>query len=191
MIYDVKDREENRMKKILIGLGIILGIILMIIGMFVGINNTAINLEEQIKESKSSINIQEKRREDLIYNLVDTVESYNKYEQDTMTKIVEARAKASNGNVEEAEILINAVAEQYPELKSNENYKTLMTELAVTENLIAEHRNNYNIQVKQYNKHIKTFPNSMILNMMGYEKLDNTYLEYKASEDAPRNLFGE
>lgn len=179
------------MKKILIGLGIILGIILMIIGMFVGTNNTAINLEEQIKESKSSINIQEKRREDLIYNLVDTVESYNKYEQDTMTKIVEARAKASNGNVEEAEILINAVAEQYPELKSNENYKTLMTELAVTENLIAEHRNNYNIQVKQYNKHIKTFPNSMILNMMGYEKLDNTYLEYEASEDAPRNLFGE
>lgn len=179
------------MKKILIGIGIILGIILMVIGMFVGINNTAINLEEQIKESKSSINIQEKRREDLIYNLVDTVESYNKYEQDTMTKIVEARTKANKGNVKEAEILINAVAEQYPELKSNENYRTLMTELAVTENIIAEHRNNYNIQVKQYNKHIKAFPNSMILNMMGYEKLNNTYLEYEASEDAPKNLFKE
>ena len=125
------------MKKILIGIGIILGIILMIIGMFVGTNNTAINLEEQIKESKSSIHIQEKRRKDLIYNLVDTVESYNKYEQDTMTEIIEARTKANNGNVEEAEILINAVAEQYPELKSNENYKTLMTELAFTENIIA------------------------------------------------------
>lgn len=179
------------MKKFLIGLGIIIAIILMIVGMFVGTNNTAINLEEQIKESKSSINIQEKRREDLIYNLVDTVESYNKYEQDTMTKIIEARTKASKGNVEEAEVLINAVAEQYPELKSNENYKTLMTELAVTENLIAEHRNNYNIQVKQYNKHIKKFPNNIILNMMGYEKLDNTYLKYEASEDAPRNLFKE
>ena len=179
------------MKKILIGLGIILGIILMIVGMFVGINNTAINLEEQIKESKSGINIQEKRREDLIYNLVDTVESYNKYEQNTMTKITEARTKANNGNVEEAEILINAVAEQYPELKSNENYKTLMTELAVTENIIAEYRNNYNIQVKQYNKHIKAFPNSMILNIMGYEKLNNTYLEYETSEDAPKNLFKE
>mgnify|MGYP001078771826 CR=1 FL=1 len=179
------------MKKILIGIGIISGIILMIVGMFIGTNNTAINLEEQIKESKSSINIQEKRREDLIYNLVDTLESYNKYEQDTMTKIVEARTKVSNGNVEEAEILINAVAEQYPELKSNENYKTLITELAVTENIIAEHRNNYNIQVKQYNKHIKAFPNSMILNIIGYEKLNNTYLEYEASEDAPRNLFKE
>ena len=85
------------MKKVLIGLGIVLGAILIIIGMFVGANNTAINLEEQIKESKSSIKIQEKSREDLIYNLVDTVESYNKYEQDTMTKIIEARTKASNG----------------------------------------------------------------------------------------------
>ena len=177
------------MKKILIISGIVLGVVLMIVSMFIGTNNTAINLEEQIKESKSSINIQEKRREDLIYNLVDTVESYNKYEQDTMTKIVEARTKASNGNVEEAETLINAVAEQYPELKSNENYKSLMTELAMTENLIAEHRNNYNIQVKQYNKHIKKFPNNIILNMMGYKKLDNTYLEYETSENAPKNLF--
>lgn len=177
------------MKKILIVLSIILGIIIMITGMFIGTNNTAINLEEQIKESKSSINIQEKRREDLIYNLVDTVESYNKYEQDTMQKIIDARAKANNGNVEEAETLITAIAEQYPELKSNENYKTLMTELAVTENLIAEHRNNYNIQVKQYNKHIKSFPNNMILKIMGYEKLDNTYLQFDTNEDAPRNLF--
>lgn len=177
------------MKKYLIGIGIILGIILMLVGIFIGINNTAINLEEQIKESKSSINIQEKRRGDLIYNLVDTIENYNKYEQETMTKIVDARTKASSGNVEEAETLIAAVVEKYPELKSNENYKNLMTELAVTENMIAEHRNNYNIQIKQYNKHIKTFPNSMILNIMGYEKLDNTYLQFNVSEDAPRNLF--
>ena len=179
------------MKKILIGLGIILGIVLIIAGDFIGTNNYAINLEEQIKESGSSIKIQEKRREDLIFNLVDTIQSYNKYEQDTITKIIEARSNANNGNVEEAETLINAVVEKYPELKSNENYKTLMTELAITENLIAEHRNNYNIQVKQYNKHIKKFPNSMILNIMGYEKLDNTYLEYEVSENAPKNLFGE
>lgn len=179
------------MKKILIGLGIFLGIILMGIGMFIEKNNTAINLEEQIKESKSSINIQEKRREDLICNLVDTVENYNKYEQETMSKIIEARNKANNGQLEEAEVLISAVSEQYPELKSNENYKTLMTELALTENLIAQHRNNYNIQVKQYNKHIKVFPNNMILKLMGYEKLDNTYLEYETSEDAPKNLFKE
>lgn len=179
------------MKRVLIIISIILGIILLNIGLFAGTNNKVINLEEQIKESKSAINIQEKRREDLIYNLVDTVESYNNYEQETMTKIIEARSNASNGNVEEAEVLINAVAEQYPELKSSENYKSLMTELSMTENIIAEYRNNYNIQVKQYNKHIKAFPNSIILKMMGYEKLNNTYLEYEASKDAPRNLFKE
>ena len=179
------------MKKVLIGIGSFLGIILIGVGMFIEKNNTAINLEEQIKESKSSINIQEKRREDLICNLVDTVETYNKYEQETMSKIIEARTKANNGQVEEAEVLINSVSEQYPELKSNENYKTLMTELAVTENLIAQHRNNYNIQVKQYNKHIKAFPNNLILNLIGYEKLDNTYLECETSEDAPKNLFKE
>lgn len=177
------------MKKGLIIAGIVLGVILLFIGMFAGTNNTAISLEEQIKESKSAIKIQEKRREDLIYNLVDAVESYNKHEQDTMTKIVEARTKASNGQVEEAQVLISAVAEQYPELKSNENYKTLMTELSTTENLIAQYRENYNIQVKQYNKYVKKFPNSMILNMMGYDKLDNNYLEYEASESAPRDLF--
>lgn len=88
------------MKKYLIIAGIILGVIILFIGMFAGTNNTAINLEEQIKESKSAINVQEKRREDLLYNLVDTVESYNKYEQETMSKIVEARAKASSGQVE-------------------------------------------------------------------------------------------
>ncbi len=163
----------------------------MIAGIFVGVNNTTINLEEQIKESKSSINIQEKRREDLIINLVDTVKDFNKYEQETMSKIVEARAKASNGQVEEAQTLISAVAEQYPELKSNENYKTLMTELSVTENMIAEHRNNYNIQVKQYNKHVKKFPNNIILNIMGYDKLENTYLQYEVLEDSPKNLFEE
>lgn len=177
------------MKKVLIIIGIVLSIILMIGGMLVSTNNKAINLEEQIKESKSSINIQEKRREDLLVNMVDAIVSYNDYEQETLTKIIEARSKATNGQVEEAEKIITMVAEQYPELKSNENYKQYMTELAVTENIIAEHRNNYNIQVKQYNKHIKTFPNTLILSMMGYERLDNTYLEYETSSDSPKNLF--
>lgn len=179
------------MKKTLIIIGVILGIIILVGCMFVSAQNTAINFEEQLKESKSSIGIQEKRRVDLIYNLVDAVESYNKYEQETMTKIVEARAKASSGQVEEAQTLIAAVAEQYPELKANENYKTLMTELAVTENLIAQHRNNYNVQLKQYNKFVRSFPNSMFLGIMGYDKVEDTYLDYDAPVDAPQNLFSK
>lgn len=177
------------MKKILIILVIIISIVLLIIGGCVATNNKAINLEEQIKESKSGIEIQEKRREDLLINMVDAIKDYNNYEQETLTKIIDARSKATTGNIEEAEKIISMVAEQYPELKSNENYKQYMTELAVTENIIAEYRNNYNIQVKQYNKHIKSFPNSLILDMIGYKKLENTYLEYNTSSDSPKNLF--
>lgn len=118
------------MKKqlIIVGIiGVIVSIFILIISIFVSANNKAINLEEQINESKSSINIQEKRREDLLVNMVDAIKSYNNYEQETMSKIVEARSKATNGNVEEAEKLISMVVEQYPELKSNENYKQYMT----------------------------------------------------------------
>ena len=64
-----------------------------------------------------------------------------------------------------------------------------MTELSITKNKITKYRKNYNIQVKQYNKHIRAFPNNIILSIMGYKSLDNTYLEYNTSEDAPRNLF--
>lgn len=177
------------MKKTLIIIGIVLAIFLLCGVKVATTNNGVVTLEEQIKESESAIKIQEKRRVDLIVNLVDTVKSYNKYEQETMTKIIEARSKAVDGNVEEAEKLINIVVEQYPELKSSENYKQVMTEMSVTENLIAEYRNNYNDQVKSYNKYIKKFPNSMILGMLGYEKINYSYLDYEVSEDAPTNLW--
>lgn len=177
------------MKKILIIFGIVVSIILFTIICFATTNNHVIALEEQIKESESSIKIQEKRRIDLILNLVDTVKSYNKYEQDTLSKIVEARSKATDGQAEEAEKLINLVVEQYPELKSNENYKQVMIEMSVTENLIAEHRNNYNEQIKSYNKYVKKFPNNLILSIMGYDKQNYKYLDYEVSEDAPTNLW--
>lgn len=173
----------------LIIIGIILAFILMIIGMFVSVNNKAIGLEEQINSAKASIEVQEKRRVDLVYNLVDTVQEYAKHESKTLTDVVNARTQASTGNIDEAKMVINAVAEQYPDLKANENYKQLMTELALTENLIAEQRNNFNAQIKSYNKHVRKFPNSAILNMMGYERVNVEYTEYQAPTDAPQNLF--
>lgn len=179
------------MKKILIILGVVFTIVMLVIGIIASKNNTAITLEEQIRESKSAINIQEKRREDLIYNLVDTVKSYTKYEQDTLAKIVEARSAATNGKIEDAKTLILAIVEQYPELKANEQYSNLMIELTSTENTIANYRNNYNTQIKKYNKYIRKFPNSLILSMLGYKTLEEDYLSYEASQDAPRNLFKE
>lgn len=180
---------SNTSFRIFITVGILGGIVILLFFMGIGIQNKAINLEEQINESLSAIEIQEKRRVDLIFNLVDTIENYDKHESETLVDLAEARSQAQKGNTEEAQLAIQAVTEAYPELKSIENYKSLMKELATTENLIAEHRNNYNIQVKQYNKHIRVFPNSFFLNLMGYEKMNVDYLEFDAPSDAPTNLF--
>ena len=87
--------------------------------------------------------------------------------------------------------VLNAVSEQYPELKANENYQQLMTELAMTENSIAQYRNNYNEQVKAYNKFVRQFPNSIILGIMGYAPIETQYTDYDAPEDAPTDLFGD
>lgn len=106
-----------------------------------------------------------------------------------MTAIVENRG--STGDIENVTTAITAVSEAYPELKSNENYKELMNELSITENLIAEYRSNYNKQVKEYNRYIRKFPTRFFLNILGYEVRGYTYLDYSAPADAPQNLFGE
>ena len=124
--------------------GIVFAIILLIGGLFISSNNKAIFLEEQINAAQADINVAEKRRYDLVFNLVDAVQSYQDYEGETMESIVSARNSMEHGDVEGAQIEITAVAEAYPELKANENYKQLMNELALTENQIAQYRNNYN-----------------------------------------------
>lgn len=180
---------SSKLFGILITVCILVAIVITFFTIAITSQNKAINLEEQINESNSAIEVQEKRRTDLIVNLVDTVKNYDKYEQETITKLTEARANASKGNIEQAQLTIQAVTEAYPELKSIQNYQTLMNELSTTENMIAEHRNNFNIQVKAYNKHVRKFPNSFLLPMMGYEKIDIKYLEYNAPTDAQTDLF--
>lgn len=117
------------------------------------------------------------------------MKQYDKHEFETLTAIAEGRGSA--GDIENVTTAITAVSEAYPELKSNENYKQLMNELAMTENLIAEYRSNYNKQMKEYNRYVKAFPTRIFLNMLGYEKQDFTYLDYDVPETAPQNLFGE
>ena len=171
------------MKKIaLIVLAIVAALVLMIAAAFISANNRAVSAEVQVAE---------KRRVDLVYNLADAVKSYQNYEGDTLTRITQARAAAASGKVEQAQVALNAVAEQYPELKANENYKQLMTELALTENQIAQYRNNYNQQVRAYNKLVRSFPAGFLLRVMNYQAIDTTYADYDAPEDAPQNLFGD
>ena len=177
----------KNLKVILISIVSVICIIILGIFAINGVQNKAINLEEQIKTASSDIKVQEKRRVDLVYNLADCVKQYDKHEAETLQAIVEGRSK--DGNIENVNTLISAVTEAYPELKSNDNYKELMNELSVTENLIANYRSNYNTQVRAYNRYVRKFPNKQFLSMLGYEQVDYDYLNYDVSSNAPQNLF--
>lgn len=170
-------------------IGSIFLIIIIFVTSFISVNNSTIRLEENINTSKSNISKEEKRRVDLFNNLVDAVKDYSQYEHETLTKITEARSKAESGKVDEAVTMISAISESYPELKSQENYKQAMLEFSVTENRIASYRESYNSDVKNYNQSIRSFPNSLILSMSGYQKTDFNYLEYETKEDEYKNLF--
>lgn len=168
--------------------GVILTVGAFIFGMQ-GVQNKAIGLEEQILTASSDIEVQEKRRVDLVYNLVDTVKQYDKHEAETLKEIVEARG--GKGDISDVNTVLSAVTEAYPDLKSNENYKQLMTELTVTENMMVDYRTNYNLQIKAYNRYVRKFPNRFILDLLGYDTISYNYLEYNAPSTAPQNLFGE
>lgn len=168
---------------------VIVAVALMFVFAFQGVQNHAIGLEEQITTAQSEIKIQEKRRADLIPNLVDCVQAYDEHEYRTLMDVIAARGTNTDAAVQEVTTMINAVAEQYPQLQSNTNYQQLMTELAVTENLIAQTRTNYNTWVSQYNTYVRKFPNSGILSMLGYERQSFEKLDFDVSSDAPTNLF--
>lgn len=179
------------MKVKLIIFGIIMAYIVLNIAIFFGVNNRAVSLEEQVYKANSDIQIQEKRRTDLILNLVDCVKEYDKHEAEVIKAAVEARA-ADQTEVGNVNTMFQAVAEAYPELKSNENYKELMNELSITENMIAEYRTTYNSQIRAYNKYIRKFPHKQILSVMGYEPIEFNYLEYSEAEtQSISNLFGD
>lgn len=182
-------KKQIDLKLIAIITGIVFAVIVLFVAIFAGANNKAVSLEEQISSADSQVNVLEKRRMDLIFNLVDTVQAAADYEQETLTKLTEARALATSGNSAGAAASLIAIAENYPELKANENYLKLMDELSITENGIAQARKNYNEQVKAYNKHIRSFPNSLFLGMMGYEPVEAIYTDFDVPEDAPSGLF--
>jgi LemA protein len=174
---------------IIIGTGVIAVVVMVVLGIQSS-QNRAIALEEQVNTASSDIKVQEKRRVDLVYNLADCVKQYDTHESETLKAIVDGRENSA-GDIENVTTAITAVAEAYPELKSNENYKTLMNELSMTENLIAEYRSNYNKQVKEYKRYVRKFPTRVFLGMLGYKSQEYEYLNYSAPVDAPQDLFKE
>lgn len=179
----------NSWKTILIIIAVIFAIIISSVFICFSVQNKAIAFEEQITTAVSEIQIQEKRRGDLIPNLVDCVKEYDKHEYQVMVDLIKERGSNTDEIVDTVQTMINAVAEAYPDLKSSENYKDLMNELSITENLIAGTRTNYNKWVTKYNSFIRQFPNSGILNIVGYEKQDFEKLDFDMKDDAPTNIF--
>ena len=147
---------------------------------------------EQEKATTAFANVQSayQRRADLIPNLVDCVKQYDKHEYETLIGVVEARRGEGYSDVKDIKTAIAAVAEAYPDLKSQKNYQELMNELAITENKIADFRKFYNKNVTDYKRFVRQFPNKQILGLRGYEVKDYERLEFEnTSVDAPKNLF--
>ncbi|MFN2421049.1 MAG: LemA family protein [Gemmatimonadota bacterium] len=158
---------------------ILLGLIVVVVGWLIVSYNALVTLRNQLKNAWAQIDVQLKRRYDLIPNLVETVKDYMAYEQDVLTRVTQARAGAiaAQGPAEQARAenqltaalrQLFAVVENYPQLKANENVMRLQEELTSTENRIAFSRQFYNDNVMRFNTKLQTFPTNLIAGMLGF-----------------------
>jgi len=151
--------------------------------------NRAVAFEEGIFNASSAIEVQQQRKFDLITKLVDVVEANSQYESSTLKSVTEMRRALESGDVAQAQVLLNAVAEQYPQLKATEGYTQLMTELSVTENLISEHRKSFNNSVQTYHRLVRNPITRLFLGITGYGIIEFQYLDFQNNE-LPTELFG-
>ncbi len=172
---------------------IVAGIILLGLWL-IAVYNGLIKLRNQTDEAWSDIDVQLKRRHDLIPNLVETVKGYAKHERELFEKVTQARAQAVNANGAaakgQAENALSdtlkslfAVAENYPELKANQNFLKLQDELSDTENKIQASRRFYNGNVRDFNTRIQVFPNNMVASMLGFKKYEFFEVENEAERE--------
>jgi LemA protein len=172
-----------------IGIAVIAVIIIWIVGMY----NKLINLRNQVKNAWRQIDVQLKRRHDLIPNLVEVTKDYMEYEQETLQQVIQARSRAVSADTPEEAIAAEgilsgalgklfALMENYPDLKANENVNRLMEELSSTENKIAFSRQFYNDSVMALNNGIEEFPSNIIANLFAFKHA--TYFEVPETEKA-------
>lgn len=159
----------------------LLGFVAVFVMWFIAVNNSLVSLEANVDKQWANIESKLQRRYDLIPNLVSSVEGSMKQEQEVFGNIAKARENYSKANTVSEKVeasseldqsvgtMISVINESYPELSSNDNVKTLMTQLEGTENRISVERDRYNQEVSTYNVAIKKFPNSIIANMSGHQ----------------------
>jgi LemA protein len=176
---------------------IILGIVVILIVYIIYIYNTLVNLRERVKESSSDIEVQLKRRADLIPNLVETVKGYASHEKEVFEKVTEARSKILSAQTVkeglEADNMLTsalktlfAVAENYPELKANQNFLHLQQELVDAEDKIQASRRFYNAVLREYQSYKESFPANVIANFFKFPNFEYYELEYEEKEKAQK-----
>lgn len=192
------------MKKGLIALIVIVVLILIGYNYAKNVNNTLVEYQETAKTTWSNVESSYQRRNDLIGNLVKTVQGAADFERNTLTEVIEARSKATSVNIDANNLTSEAIAnfqqaqsglsgalsrllvtvERYPDLKANQNFLNLQAQLEGTENRINVARDRYNEAVGSYEKYRKKFPTSMFAGMFGFEEMTR-YQADAGSEDAP------
>lgn len=172
------DKKIGGFSKILIGL---LAALLLIVGFLAMSYNGLVREEERVNTEFSNISVQLQRRNDLIPNLVNTVKAYASHEGEVFRSVTEARERLMSAGTMEGTIAADqeltsslgrllAIAEAYPELKSNENFLSLQDQLEGTENRIGTARRDYNNAVKNYNTKLRSFPTNILAGMFGFTK---------------------
>lgn len=184
-----KITKMEKKDKLIISVISLLSMLFVMVVLVFGISNGQIKRQQSVQTAKANISKEEERRIDLFKNMVDAVQSYNNYESSTQQKITDARAKASAGKINQASQSLNAVVERYPQLKSQSNYKQAMLEFSITENRLANYREDYNDKVQSYNVYVRRFPNHQILNMMGNNTKTYQPLNYDVDNAKTTNLF--
>ena len=175
-------------------------VVLLIVFAMFGMYNSLVSLRQQTQNAFAQIDVQLKRRYDLIPNLVESVKGYMKYEGDTLERVIQARNRAvgattvgekaaAEGQVSSALANVFALSEQYPDLKANENVSSLMEELKSTENKIAFARQYYNDIVTTYNTKIQTVPSSIIANSFGFTPREMFELDDPAAKEPVKVQF--
>ncbi len=179
---------------------IVLLVVVLIVMFVVGIFNSLVRLRNQVDNAWSQIDVQLKRRHDLIPNLVETAKGYMTHERETFEAITNARSKAMGANnvsesgkaegmLSEALSKFMLVVENYPELKANTNFLSLQETLTSTENKIAFARQGYNDQVLFYNNKIQMFPSNIIAGSFNFTKRDFFEIENEAEREVPKVSF--
>jgi len=188
------------MKGFLIAIGVLVLLAIIAISSYVGRRNEMVRKNETINAAWSQVDVVLQRRADLIPNLVATVKGFAAHEETVFGDVANARAAllnaktpgdriAANGQLDGALGRLLAIAENYPQLKSNENFLALQNELAGTENRIAVERRRYNEAVQDYNTYINLFPNNIVASASDFQRNNNYFTASAASREAPKVEF--